>query len=77
MPPSSKAKIAILIPCYNEAHAIAGVVRGFQSALPQAQIYVYDNNSSDNTAKISTKAQQGNVVRRIFNWLLKNVQRRI
>ena len=43
------ASIAVLIPCYNEEAAIAGVVRDFRTALPGAAIYVYDNNSTDAT----------------------------
>ena len=42
--------IAVLLPCYNEAATIGAVVRGFKAALPEAQIYVYDNNSTDGTA---------------------------
>lgn len=49
-------KIAILIPCYNEALTIEKVVNDFQAAIPSAQIYVYDNNSKDNTASIARKA---------------------
>lgn len=69
-------KIAILIPCYNEAKTIEKVVKDFKQILPEATIYVYDNNSSDNTAEIAQKAgavvrheyQQGkgNVIRRMF-----------
>ncbi len=69
-------KIAVLIPCYNEAKTIKKVVQDFKQALPEATIYVYDNNSSDNTAEIAQKAgavvrheyQQGkgNVIRRMF-----------
>jgi glycosyltransferase involved in cell wall biosynthesis len=69
-------RIAVLIPCYNEAQAIAGVVRDFTVALPEATIYVYDNNSRDETAAraeqagavVRTEAHQGkgNVVRRMF-----------
>ena len=43
-------KIAVLIPCYNESMTIQKVVTDFKMALPDAKIYVYDNNSSDNTA---------------------------
>jgi len=46
--------IAILIPCYNEELTIGSVIEDFQKNLPQATIYVYDNNSSDNTAKIAS-----------------------
>ena len=69
-------KIAVLIPCYNEAQTIGKVVSDFHKALPEAVIYVYDNNSQDDTAAIATAAgavvryehQQGNgnVVRRMF-----------
>ena len=69
-------KIAVLIPCYNEAQPIAHVVQDFSSALPDADIYVYDNNSTDDTVRVAAEAgatvrvetQQGkgNVVRRMF-----------
>lgn len=69
-------KIAVLIPCYNESQTIEKVVTDFKRALPDAVIYVYDNNSTDNTAEIATAAgavvkheyQQGkgNVIRRMF-----------
>ena len=69
--------IAVLIPCYNEAVAIAAVVRDFRAALPQARIYVYDNNSKDDTAGVAAAAGaivrgepwqgKGNVVRRMFS----------
>lgn len=55
-------KIAVLIPCYNEAATIGKVVRDFRQALPEAVIYVYDNNSTDQTAAIAREA--GAVVRR-------------
>ena len=68
--------IAVLIPCYNEAQTIEKVVTDFRKALPEAVIYVYDNNSSDDTADIAASAgavvrheyQQGkgNVIRRMF-----------
>lgn len=54
-------KIAILIPCYNEAKTIAKVVTDFKAALPEAVIYVYDNNSTDHTDEIARQA--GAVVR--------------
>lgn len=54
--------IAVLIPCFNEAETIHKVVKDFQAALPEATIYVYDNNSTDNTAAIAQKA--GATVRR-------------
>ena len=69
-------KIAVLIPCYNESKTIEKVVTDWKNALPEAVIYVYDNNSSDNTAQIAKSAgavvrpeyQQGkgNVIRRMF-----------
>ena len=54
--------IAVLIPCYNEALTVASVVAGFRAALPDAAIYVYDNNSTDGTAEIARQA--GAIVRR-------------
>lgn len=69
-------KIAVLIPCYNESKTIEKVVKDFRSSLPEAVIYVYDNNSTDGTPEIAKKAgavvrfehQQGkgNVIRRMF-----------
>lgn len=69
-------KIAVLIPCYNEAQTIEKVITDVQHFLPEAVIYVYDNNSTDATAEIAQKAgavvrfehQQGkgNVIRRMF-----------
>ncbi len=58
-------KTAVLIPCYNEALTIEKVIRDFQSVLPEAQIYVYDNNSSDNTAEIARET--GAIVRHEYN----------
>jgi glycosyltransferase involved in cell wall biosynthesis len=68
--------VAVLVPCYNEEAAIAKVVADFRQALPDATIYVYDNNSSDRTAEIASAAGaivrgerrkgKGNVVRRMF-----------
>lgn len=54
-------KIAVLIPCYNESQTIKKVVEDWKKELPEATIYVYDNNSSDNTAAIAREA--GAVVR--------------
>jgi glycosyltransferase involved in cell wall biosynthesis len=72
----SPAKIAVVIPCYNEAAAIAQVVESFRGALPDASIHVFDNDSSDYTASIAAAAGadvhrvglrgKGNVVRRMF-----------
>lgn len=69
-------KVAVLIPCYNESKTIEKVVKDFKSVLPEAVIYVYDNNSSDNTAEKAEKAGavvrheymqgKGNVIRRMF-----------
>ena len=69
-------KIAVLIPCFNEAQTIEKVVTDWKKELPEAVIYVYDNNSSDNTAEIALKAGavvrhehmqgKGNVIRRMF-----------
>ncbi|MGN0482395.1 MAG: glycosyltransferase family 2 protein [Lachnospiraceae bacterium] len=69
-------KIAVLIPCYNESKTIEKVVKDFKRVLPEAVIYVYDNNSTDGTDEIAKKAgavvryehQQGkgNVIRRMF-----------
>ena len=69
-------KIAVLIPCYNEAKTIAKVVADYRAALPEADIYVYDNNSSDGTDQIAreagaivryeTRQGKGNVIRTMF-----------
>ena len=69
-------KIAVLIPCYNEAKTVEKVVKDFKAVLPEAVIYVYDNNSTDDTAMLAERAgaivrheyQQGkgNVIRRMF-----------
>lgn len=69
-------KIAVLIPCYNEAKTIKKVIEDSRKALPEATIYVYDNNSTDDTAKIAQEAGavvrheymqgKGNVIRRMF-----------
>lgn len=69
-------KIAVLIPCYNEAQTIRKVVEDYKRVLPDAVIYVYDNNSSDGTARIASEAGaivrheylqgKGNVIRRMF-----------
>ena len=49
-------KIAVLIPCYNESKTIEKVVKDYKKALPEADIYVYDNNSTDGTDKMAEKA---------------------
>src|SRR5262245_34004164 len=53
------ARIAVMIPCYNEELTIASVVREFQERLPQAEIYVFDNNSTDRTVE---KARQSGAI---------------
>ena len=58
---SARPRVAVLIPCYNEALAIAKVVADFRSALPEAEIYVYDNNSNDSTVQSAKSA--GAIVR--------------
>ena len=69
-------KIAVLIPCYNEEKTVEKVVRDFKAVLPEAVIYVYDNNSSDRTVELAERAGavvrheymqgKGNVIRRMF-----------
>lgn len=71
-----KKKVAILIPCYNEAITIAKVINDYKKAIPEADIYVYDNNSSDGTAEIAMtegaivryehRQGKGNVIRSMF-----------
>ena len=73
---SAVPRIALIVPCYNEAAAIADVVAGFRQAVPGIACHVFDNNSSDNTAEVARKAGatvhhvrhkgKGNVVRRMF-----------
>ena len=70
------SKIAVLIPCYNESQTIEKVVREYREALPEADVYVYDNNSTDGTDEIALRAGaivryeyrqgKGNVVRSMF-----------
>ena len=72
----NKDKIAILIPCYNESKTIEKVIKDYKSVLPNADIYVYDNNSTDGTDEIAKKAGaivkyeykqgKGNVIRSMF-----------
>lgn len=69
-------KIAVIIPCYNEEKTIAKVVKDYKKALPEATIYVFDNNSTDKTAELAKKAGaevhyeykqgKGNVIRNMF-----------
>lgn len=68
--------IAVLVPCMNEAMTIGAVIKGFKKSIPGCTVYVYDNNSTDDTVKAATKAGavvgseprpgKGNVVRRMF-----------
>ena len=76
MKKNEEKKIAVLIPCYNEAKTIKKVVKDYKKALPEATIYVYDNNSSDGTDEIARDAGaevvyeyrqgKGNVIRSMF-----------
>ena len=76
MKASRALRVAVLIPCFNESIAIGGVVKAFRAQLPDARIYVYDNNSTDETAEVARQAGarvrfegmrgKGNVVRRMF-----------
>jgi glycosyltransferase involved in cell wall biosynthesis len=68
--------VAIVVPCYNEEISVGRVVEGFRAALPDAEVYIYDNNSTDRTAEVAraagaqvrteTRQGKGNVVRRMF-----------
>jgi glycosyltransferase involved in cell wall biosynthesis len=74
---ASQFQTAVLVPCYNEERAVAKVVADFRAALPDAAIYVYDNNSTDRTVEAARQAGavvrreayqgKGHVVRRMFN----------
>ena len=71
-----KSKIAVLIPCYNESKTVEKVIKDYKESLPEADIYVYDNNSTDGTDEIARKAGaivryeyrqgKGNVIRSMF-----------
>lgn len=73
----NEEKIAILVPCFNEELTIAGVVKGFRAALPGAEVHVFDNASTDHTARIAAEAGalvtfspvpgKGNAVRHMFD----------
>jgi hypothetical protein len=73
---TAQPRIAVLVPCFNEETAVATVVADFRNALPSAEIYVYDNNSSDRTRAVAVEAGaqvrgerrqgKGHVVRRMF-----------
>lgn len=75
-PSLDELQMAVILPCFNEEHAIAKVINEFQQALPEAAIYVFDNNSTDRTAEIARECGaevvfvalkgKGNVVRRMF-----------
>jgi len=75
-PDATGARVAVLLPCHNEAATIADVVKGFRAELPEADIYVFDNLSTDDTGTIAeaagaivrreTEKGKGNVVRRMF-----------
>src|SRR6202048_4049085 len=72
----SSMRVAVLVPCFNEDAAVATVVADFRKALPAAEIFVYDNNSSDRTVAVARAAGaqvrgerrqgKGHVVRRMF-----------
>ena len=68
-------KIAVLIPCYNESKTVEKVVTDFRRVLPDATVYVYDNNSTDGTAELAAKA--GAVVRHEYQQGKGNVMRRM
>lgn len=73
---TQQQRVAVLIPCFNEAPSIGAVVADFKRVLPEATVYVYDNNSTDDTARVAAEAGavvrkeprqgKGNVVRRMF-----------
>jgi glycosyltransferase involved in cell wall biosynthesis len=74
---SDTPRVAVLIPCYNEAATVAGVVADFRRSLPDAEIFVCDKDSSDGTGSLALQAGahvcremlrgKGNVVRRMFS----------
>ena len=76
MPTRKQPRIAVLLPCFNEELSVGATIAGFKKALPEAKVYVYDNNSSDRTREIAasegavvrSELQQGkgHVVRRMF-----------
>jgi len=73
----AQVRVAVLVPCYNEATTIEAIVRDFRAVLPAARIYVFDNNSTDDTIKVALAAGaivrrvpaqgKGSVVRRMFS----------
>src|SRR5947209_2064209 len=74
---TAEPSVAVLVPCYNEGKTIGAVVRDFKVALPRATVYVYDNDSKDDTVDRAREAGavvrreplrgKGNVVRRMFS----------
>src|SRR5258708_8408511 len=72
----ASTRIAVLVPCFNEEAAVATVVADFRNALPSAEIFVYDNNSSDRTMAVAREAGaqvrsgrpqgKGHLIRRLF-----------
>jgi glycosyltransferase involved in cell wall biosynthesis len=83
MSTSLQPRVAVLLPCHNEAASIAKVVAAFKEVLPTATVYVYDNNSTDNTAEEALSAGaivrrennrgKGNVVRRMFSGIESDI----
>lgn len=75
-PPGPGIRVAVLVPCHNEEQSVGSVVRSFHAVLPDAEVYVYDNGSSDATSKVAAAAGaivcreprlgKGNVMRRMF-----------
>ena len=73
---TKKLQVAVIVPCYNEAQTIKKVVKDFKKALPDATVFVFDNNSKDDTSRVAREAGaevrfvalpgKGNVVRRMF-----------
>jgi glycosyltransferase involved in cell wall biosynthesis len=71
-----QTRVAVILPCYNEETAVADTVKGFREALPEAEIFVFDNNSADRTREMAIQAGalvreerrqgKGNVIRRAF-----------
>ena len=87
MPGRNDKKVAVLIPCYNEAGTIEKVIRDYRGVLPDADIYVYDNNSTDGTDEIAARAGaivrheytqgKGNVIRTMGTTPIRRKMRRI
>ena len=73
----SEQRIAVLIPCYNESVTIKKVVEDYKKVLPEAVIYVYDNNSTDNTAELAKEAGAEVRYERWTMKALKSIQNRI